>query len=334
MATISSGGTPGDDLEIRRSTAADGQAVLDLMAESLGWVPDGQHASFARWKHLENPFGVSPAWVAIDGGQIVGLRTFLRWEFDSAAGPRRAVRAVDTATRTSHRGRGIFRRLTQHAVAELAADGVSLVFNTPNDKSRPGYLAMGWQDLGRLPVRARPRLGPSLVRLAGARVPATRWSEATTAGVPAASALDDAGALRSLLASRPPPTGLRTAHSPAYLQWRYGFAALRYRALLRGRRPEDGMALFRLRRRGPALEAVVADVLVPGDDRQATAGLLRAVARASGADYAVALSAAASRARYLPLPSIGPQLTWRALADSRRPPLSTWQLSMGDVELF
>ena len=45
-------------------------------------------------------------------------------------------------------GRGVFRALTMHALDELHARGVSFVFNTPNDQSRPGYMNMGWRPVG------------------------------------------------------------------------------------------------------------------------------------------------------------------------------------------
>ena len=50
-------------------------------------------------------------------------------------------------------------------VEEMTAEGVDVVFNTPNTQSRPGYLKMGWIDVGRLPVAARPTGLRSLVRL-------------------------------------------------------------------------------------------------------------------------------------------------------------------------
>ncbi len=46
------------------------------------------------------------------------------------------------------------------AVDELTTDGVDAIVNTPNDKSRPGYLEMGWPEVGRV------RWGSA---------PATRW---------------------------------------------------------------------------------------------------------------------------------------------------------------
>jgi len=80
---------------------------------------------------------------------------FLRWMFlRPEGGVATAVRAVDTATLPAAQGRGVFTRLTTTAVDELREQGVDFVFNTPNDRSRPGYLKMGWQVVGRVPGAA------------------------------------------------------------------------------------------------------------------------------------------------------------------------------------
>lgn len=322
----------GEDLTIRRATPADDDQVLALLQASLGWVPGEQYAAFFRWKHRQNPFGGSPSWVVTDGDRIVGFRTFLRWAFESGAGPRIAVRAVDTATHPDYQGRGIFSRLTRHALSELREGGVDFVFNTPNSQSRPGYLKMGWIEVGRQAIIVRPASRPgALRRLAGARQPAEKWSLPTDRGQPAADALADEAALAGLLGSQPPAEGLRTRRTPGYLAWRYGFGPLEYRVLLRGSGLEDGFAVFRLRRRGPATEATVCDVVVPDGSAAARREVLRAVARRGGGDYAL-LVAAAPAAGYLPLPRQGPILTWRAVCDEQPP--AAWDLSMGDVELF
>ena len=125
-------------------------------------------APFA-WKHDENPFGQSPARVAEDdSGTLVGLRTFLRWRFRRPDGTTlSAVRAVGTATHPDWQGRGIFSRLTLSALDDLRDAGVDRVFNTPNDKSRPGYLRMGWQQVGKVPVSVRLTGPRSIAKLAG-----------------------------------------------------------------------------------------------------------------------------------------------------------------------
>ncbi len=80
------------DLRSRPEPATDDDRpdVLELLAASLGWDLASGLADYFDWKHLANPFGRSPAWVALDGERIVGFRTFLRWEFEDPDGQRAA----------------------------------------------------------------------------------------------------------------------------------------------------------------------------------------------------------------------------------------------------
>lgn len=316
-------------VDIRPATDADLPAILDLLGASLGWAADERHAAYFRWKHHDNPFGRSPMWVACDGGRVAGLRAWLPWVFEDAAGRHRAVRAVDTATHPGYRGRGIFRRLTEHSLHALRADGVEFVFNTPNDRSRPGYRKMGWQLVGRLPVSVRVRSPRSALRTLRARVPADRWSAPCDAGVPAAQALADSARVRSLLAARAPAGArLRTCLDPGVLSWRYGFAPLHYRAVA----DDGGLAVFRLRRRGPATEAVLCLVLAA--DPASGDRLVDRVARHAGADHLLRLGQVTGGRRFVPLPGQGPVLAWRGLDGTAPPGLGRWELSMGDIELL
>lgn len=327
------------DVEVRAAGPADRSAVLRLLSASLGWVPDEQFDAFFSWKHEQSPFGRSPAWVAVDGERVVGFRTFVRWEFDALDGAvRHAVRAVDTATHPEHQGRGIFRRLTLHGVEEMRGEGVDMVFNTPNAQSRPGYLKMGWSEVGRLPASVRPTSVGAARRMLLARVPAERWSMPGGGGAAAREELGRAG-VAALVASLAPAAGLRTRRSPAYLRWRYGFEPLRYRVVSVTGDPAQGLAVYRLRRRGPALEAALCEVLVPGGERAAARALEREVARTSGADYVIRLGGPAlSRTGFARLPGQGPILTWRPVgrraAEAPAPGLADWELALGDVELF
>jgi hypothetical protein len=166
------------------------------------------------------------------------------------------------------------------------------------------------------------------------RVPADRWSEPSAAGHPALDVVGDAG-VRDLLASRPAPVGLRTRRSVEYLRWRYGFEPLAYRAIAPGDDPRRGLAVFRLRRRGAAVEAALCELLAPGDDPAARRDLERTVARECGADYVIRLGHSAPASAFLRLPGQGPMLTWRAVcAPDVVPALDHWALQLGDVELF
>ena len=153
-------------------------------------------------------FGASPIWLAEIDGQIAGYRAFMRWELVDASGRLwRAVRAVDTATHPDFQRRGIFSRLTMHAVEEMRDEGGDIVFNTPNTQSRPGYLKMGWIDVGRLPVAIRPTSVSSTLAAGGSsnagrevvRSVNDRGRCARGAGGPGAHGLgcEPAGAVRS-----------------------------------------------------------------------------------------------------------------------------------------
>ncbi|WP_162051938.1 GNAT family N-acetyltransferase [Pontibacter pamirensis] len=118
--------------------------VLELLALSLTNPGD---KDWYYWKHVENPFGESPGFVAVDEGKVVGVRLFLRWNLNYNGKKIKALRPVDTATHPDARGKGIFKKLTLHGLSVANADNTHLIFNTPNSNSLPGYLKMGWQQL-------------------------------------------------------------------------------------------------------------------------------------------------------------------------------------------
>jgi hypothetical protein len=322
------------EISVRPYAPADREVVVPLLASTLEWSEDVDRDEFFAWKHLDNPFGTSPAWVATAQDRVVGYRAFMRWEFDSPEGVRRAVRAVDTATDPEFQRLGIFSRLTLQGIESLQEEGVGFVFNTPNDRSRPGYLKMGWSTLGRVPIALRPRSPLTLLPMARGKVPAELWSIPTAAGLPAAEVLADEPSVERLLDSQPAVRGLRTRRSSAYLRWRYaGFGPLHYRAVTAPDGVEGGVAFFRHRRRGDLVEATLCDVLAPGGDARVARRLARAVSRAGRVDYTASVLGD-WRAGFLPVPGQGPILTWRSLCETAPQPLGDWQLSAGDVELF
>lgn len=329
----------GDDAQVRIRRAGPDELgeVVAVCASALGWRPGDPHEALFRWKHEANPFGPSPTWVAERGGELVAVRTFLRWRFDTPSGPVAAVRAVDTATRPDHQGRGLFTRLTQHALPVLRDEGVGFVFNTPNDQSRPGYLQMGWQVVGRVPVALAVRGVRGVARLPQARVAADRWSLPCEVGVPASEALDDDTTVAELLAAAGGSRArLVTDRTPAFLRWRYAAGPVTYRALPLDGSVRDGLALFRRRTRGRSTEVVVADVIVPSGPgaRDRRRALLDRLARDAGGDHLLAVADRRWEPPLVRVPRLGPLLTWRALTWEALPAPDDWGLCLGDVELF
>lgn len=139
-------------MDIYSATDQDITPIVDLLKISLGEGLMPKSIGNWTWKHVNNPFGRSPVLVCVADGRIVGVRAFMRWQWRHQGRIVKTVRAVDTATHPEYQGKGIFKKLTLQLVDQCKADGDHFVFNTPNGQSRPGYLKMGWQVTGRLPV--------------------------------------------------------------------------------------------------------------------------------------------------------------------------------------
>jgi GNAT superfamily N-acetyltransferase len=327
---------------VRPFAVQDLPRVLELLEASLGGGPGGRRApELFRWKHLESPFGPSFMLVAEQEARLVGLRAFMRWRFVAGGRAVRAARPVDTATHPDFQGQGIFTRLTR-ALLELVDGQVDLVFNTPNAKSGPGYLKMGWSEVGRMPVRVAPRRP---LRLLGRLRPGAALPDPPPVLAPPASlALERADEVTALLGREPAVPGLATPRDLAYLRWRYGAAPLLgYRAVTEERGEElAGLAIFRVHPRGRRWETTVAEVLAGGDRRTARRLLLR-VAAAARVDHLTLhtprrspLAGAAAASGFLPS-GAGIRLVVNPLApdlgpDPRDP--AAWALSLGDLEVF
>jgi GNAT superfamily N-acetyltransferase len=310
------------EVAIRPYVDEDEPAVLDLLAASLGKTVDDRYRGFFRWKHLENPAGRSFMWVAEVDGVLAGFRSFLRWRFvDPGGAPVDAVRAVDTATSPDFRGLGIFRDLTMHGLAEMRPYGVQFVFNTPNDQSRPGYLKMGWEVEGRVPVKVRPRSVRALWRMARARTAAEPWSLPVEVGRPV-------GEVELPRCDAPRPAGaLTTDRTPEFLRWRYGGCPAVASVAIPA---ADGAAVVRFRQRGNAVECTLGDVIGTTDRRAAGAAVRDAMGRAGG-DYAIA-AAVSPVGGMVSANRLGPIQTRREVA--ARPNRLPLALTLGDVELF
>ena len=227
-----------------------------------------------------------------------------------------AVRAVDTATAPEVQRRGVFSSLTRAGLDRCAAEGIPLVFNTPNSKSLPGYLKLGWREVAKWPMWLRVRRP---VKMAGAAV-----RRDLSSGGPVAPGSDRLRTADELLGR-------------ANLRWRYAEGPLPYHGLFADDPP--ALVLARIRSRGSLTEAVVCEAL---GDSGALSGLLREVPRAAKADHAVAHFGPGSAAHealrgagYRRLPKAGMTFVVRPPPGSPDPlAASSWSLSLGDLELF
>lgn len=337
----------GDDLRVRPATDADTGAIMDLVKLGLG---DGEtrDTTYWHWKHHANPFGVSPCLLAEADGQLVGLRVFMRWEWQAGGRRIRSVRAVDTATHPGWRGRGIFTRLTLALVEQVRSDGTAFVFNTPNQLSRAGYLKMGWSVVGRPTVWIRPLRPVRLLRALTRRAVSEKGGGNDWSFAEAGELFRQPEFQRLLASQKSAEQRLRTPRTLAYLRWRYEqIPGPRYSAAWEFDGHHGAAVVFRPKQQGAVTELRICEVLAtPGPPGAACARrVLRVVFAAARTEFAAAMAAPGTverrvlaRSGFLPALRAGPILTARPLRAGPAAPdvldPSRWCVSIGDLELF
>lgn len=324
---------PGDGIEVRATSPEDREAILGLLATSLGWSADEAGRRRFAWQHERAHFGPTLGWCAMAGGRMVALRQFMPWELEAPDGAVvLAARAVDTVTHPEHRRRGLSRRLALVALEQLRLRGVAFVLNTPNEQSRLVYASLDWRLLRNCRIAWRPTRPGALLRYRWAR--GRPEQEMSMGGGSAVGpALADEEAVAFLLAARARSCGLRTRLSPGFLRWRYRDAPIAYRAVTAPSGAADGLAIVRMRRHGPLRELLVCELLVPARRRGAEGALLRRLARLPGVDVVERLA--------------GGPIDRRGFVAQRRPewqlfargvcaaaPVALRAISLGDVEIF
>lgn len=315
------------EVSIRRATDEDLPGILTTLKASLGETPILQRTpELWKWKHSLNPFGSSLVLVAVSGNQVAGVRAMTRWQLRTPAGNViKAIRPVDTATHPEFARRGIFRELTMNALDIARAEGVHLVFNTPNEKSAPGYLKMGWEEVSGIGVMVRPRFGRSTKP--NHQSPPSIAEQAPSLAPPSGS----------LDTEDRPALGLRTPRTPAYLDWRF----TQHPTASYGWLPDQsgGGLMARANTRAGRAELVVSDLL--GSPRP---GVVRDVGRQSRARYLAGWFSPGSPERttaiaggLIPVPLVR---TLRLVAmpltdlDVDIHDMGSWDLSTSDLELL
>lgn len=313
------------EIDIREMVPGDVDEVLGVLRSALGETPLLKRTrELWAWKHQINPFGESLVLVAESEGRLAGVRAMMRWDLMTRDGARlRCLRPVDTATHPDFERRGIFRNLTESMIEKATADGFDLIFNTPNQESGPGYLKMGWGEVGPIGVMVRPLLRR------GAPAPASELPDPEIFivgdAVPAGGAVEDRE-----------PLGLRTPRTPEYTKWRFSaHPTARYRSIS----GEGGGAILRPNVRSGRKEIVVSELHGPSP-----AKAVRHTAHVARAAYLVGWFSPGSPERraalaggLLPAPRVTAlTLVARPLRDIPVDvfDMAQWDIAMGDLELL
>ncbi len=342
--------------ETRPYADNDWASLADLFEAAYGHdAPMGQYEVWA-WKHRSNPFGHSYLRVATqEDGTLIGVRTFMRWRFRAGDRDVRAVRAVDTATHPDYQRLGVFSRLTAEGVHAITAEGTDTVFNTPNSKSLPGYLKLGWRPIGSIKPLVRVlnyprflfRVGKALLRKVDDREDLNRqFSLASIQEVRNVVSDDrfpellrrDAALWRDMI---------RTDKTQEYVSWRYAsHPTVQYHALTIGDQAAlHACAIIRTNIRRGLREVVLSELFIAREDKNAVKRLCDTLAQLTNADYLVAYflrqsvhqQALRSCGFYqLPIRALelvaNPRSKWAGRRNFLEP--DRWAMSLGDLELL
>lgn len=326
-------------MQLRPATLQDRPGIIHLLKDSLGESMIPKSEGLWNWKHEQNPAGASFVLLAEEEGQLIGVRAFMQWNWQWGDKKYKGIRAVDTATHPAHQGKGIFRKLTMKQLELCKEQGIDFVFNTPNEQSRPGYLKMGWQAQGRMPLKLQP------MRPVSTAINILLKKSKTTLKMETS----DWNKVLSSFADRQPitPSGIHTPYSVSYMSWRYANNPLFPYYFLTDY--QNYLLVYRPKEHSKYLELRITDFFLfnrPGNSLRASIRKqLRDAAQKMKADFiAISGNVHAEYRQHLggmgpiPVRSSGPIVTLRDLnvTDIFGQLMETknWSYSLGDMELF
>lgn len=307
----------------------DGDVEAFLALHSRVFDPDYGREWF-DWKYRNPPYlDHVPIVVAERDGELTGARPFFALELQVNGEPTLTLQPADTMVHPDHRRKGLFTRMTERALERYRDGEPAFFFNFPNDRSRPGYLKLGWKRVGEVPTYYRVQDPAALTGddASGWKTLATRVARPLFAGY---NRLVDARSrpppgIRVVGHDAPPPgtfatlgdrgadVGIHVHRDERFYRWRFGTPAWDYVAYV-ARAGGDLLAGMVVGRSRDGSVAKVTDVapLPPAVPEDALRSLLARAVR----DHAE-----------FPVVAAPPALTRRAAAGAGfhsdgRPPLS------------
>ncbi|PKD16762.1 hypothetical protein APR41_08125 [Salegentibacter salinarum] len=309
---------------IREASHKDIPEILKVLKASLGETSSKKTEQVWRYKHIDNPFGESLVLIAEENDVIIGVRAFMRWQWQLGKNIFSAFRAVDTATLPAHQGKGVFKKLTLKALELGKERGDHFVFNTPNQQSKPGYLKMGWKEISQLNTQIIPVL-PIF------------WNSNTFQKY-ATSSIDLCLALLSSWNSKlEHSSNLYTPKTKDYLEWRYINNPLQeYRI----ESTKDYFIAGYVKQHNNFKELRISElILVDPKYKETCRALIRKWAKQYGVHFiSLNYPLDLSIFRMKLSGKFGPVLTFKDLdgceIDTKVYNIENWAYSLGDLELF
>ena len=336
-------------LRVVRYAPAWRQSLVSLLAR-VGTTQLTEE-EFAWWFD-RNPAGEGIVSLAVDEGEVIGVAAMSFFKTRLEGVETRLAIPVNVATDARYRGRGVFSTLQQENEEVAAASGSPLTVTFPNAKSYPIFVTrLGWIDLPRLRLWARPLRAAGVVRYALGRSGKRGGMRAPDDGSRVAHGLEVrplerfGAELDELGARAAGAYGSHFSRDAEYFTWRYLDSPRDYRCFGAYRGDElAGVAVVGHTFKHGVSAGFVADLVAAPDDTSAVRALVSRAADEvkGGADALVLLPPrsrthrrALARAGFAPtnkkLRFIGKPLHDGVHIDERA---DAWHFTLGDFDFF
>lgn len=110
--------------------------------------------AYLSWLYQLNPEGLAIGFDAWEGDDLVAHYACIPCRVELEGVPSRAMLSLNTATRPSHQGKGLFTQLAHLTYEAAAAQGIQSVYGIANANSTPGFVRKLGFDLVR-PLQAK-----------------------------------------------------------------------------------------------------------------------------------------------------------------------------------
>jgi GNAT superfamily N-acetyltransferase len=316
-------------LVVRSYRPEDAAGARSVLAAAYG--PAATPASVFDWWNFGCPLAASGFQVAEVGGRIVGVQPMELFPYEWSGRRLTGAMLTGVVVHPEFRRRGLFSRLIGACEKEAWQRGADFITTMPNERSRPGFLKLGYREPGRRQLLLLPLSASKLARRA------VRWAPMALArafrthvsGAPACCRLTASEQPKPATCRRPgleleilkqaPKDlddlneadqqlfpGLRLARSRAWWDWRYAASPRSYQMLrLRDARGGTaGLVVTTLEQRGGLEVGYVVDWLAR-DANLIPDILVGALGQLKEAGAAIAASVVSSDAQVRALRSSG-----------------------------
>jgi hypothetical protein len=154
------------DIRYRRFEAKDQDSVLELFEAAFGKPRDSKQW---LWEFIGSP---RPAIIVVAeaDGKIVGHYAILPRRLKVGQSIVESGLVVDVMTHPMYGKKGIFVNSGLEAFKQARAAGLEILMGFPNEAAIRGHMKVGWNELGRVVVRARPIRASSIKSFLGERL--------------------------------------------------------------------------------------------------------------------------------------------------------------------